>query len=205
MDSNFEMSWEAAAKDSSAGTSGASADFMKLENGDNRIRIVSNPARINAHWEKTIDGKNKKVICSGHDCPLCEKGERATARYQLLVIDRAEADKIKVLDCGKQVMNAISTYSADPDYGDPTKYDIKIKKEGSGRDTHYTAVAVPHKTPLTENEQKMVSEAKSLKELNKIPTRDEVLDMGLEILAGDGLGSASDSGVSNDDNAWSDL
>ena len=51
----------------------------------------------------------------------------------------------------------------------------------------------------------MVSEAKSLKELNKIPTRDEVLDMGLEILAGDGLGSTPNSGASDNDNAWADL
>ena len=203
MDSNFEMSWSAVAKESGSNGSGAGADFMKLENGDNRIRIVSAPARINAHWEKTVDGKNKKVICSGHDCPLCEKGERAVARYQIQVIDRAEPDKIKVLDCGKQVMNAISAYTTDPDYGDPTEYDIKIKKEGSGRDTHYSAVAVPRKVPLTAAEQEMVKNARSLRELNKVPTRDEIFDMGLDILAGDGLEAAVSS--ADDANDWGSL
>ena len=204
MDSNFEMSWSAVAKESSSSGNGAGTDFMKLENGDNRIRIVSAPARINAHWEKTVDGKNKKVVCPDHDCPLCEKGERATARYQIQVIDRADPDKIKVLDCGKQVMNAISVFTADPDYGDPTEYDIKIKKEGSGRDTHYSAVAVPRKVPLTAAEQEMVKNARSLREINKIPTRDEIFDMGLEILAGEGLG-ASDSTSTDAADDWGSL
>ena len=53
---------------------------------------------------------------------------------QLLVLDRAESEPtVKVLDCGKSIISQIYTYASDADYGDPTQYDLKIKREGAGR------------------------------------------------------------------------
>ena len=90
------------------------------------------------------------------------------------VIDRAD-NTVKVLECGKQIVKAIKGYAVDPDYGDPTAYDIKIKKEGIGRDTRYTVVAVPNKTPLTEEEKEMVEGSPTIADLNKIRTEDDII------------------------------
>ena len=175
--SNFDMTWN----DVKEPGKGGNVDFLKLKDGINIMRIVSSPAQISIHWEKGIDGQNKKVICPGSGCPICKAGKSPQMRYQIQVIDRADG-KIKVLEQGTTVFNAIKAYAIDPEYGDPSKYDIKIKKEGSGRDTKYSVVASPNKSSITPEEEKALAECKSLAEINKAKTIDEIIQMGLEVL-----------------------
>lgn len=174
-------------------------DFMRLQSGTNRVRVVGRPSEIEVHWEKGVDGSNKKVICLGSGCPICKAGHAPTVRYQVQVIDRTD-NEVKILEGGKSIFNSIKAYAVDPEYGDPTKYDVKIQKEGSGRETRYTVMASPKKDPLTDEEQSKVEEAKDLSEINKVKTVDEINEMGLEVL----VGSASDLASSDfDDNSSS--
>lgn len=164
---------------------GEKVDFMKLVNGQNQLRIVGKPSLIEIHWEKGIDGQQKKVICPGAGCPICKAGHAPMARYQVQVIDKTSGDgKVKVLEGGPTIFNAIKNFAMDPDFGDPTQYDLKIKKEGSGRETKYTVIAAPQKKPLTNQEKDAVANAKPLSEVNKTKTIDEIMQMGLEILTG---------------------
>ena len=191
---------------------GEKVDFMKLQNGQNQFRIVGKPSLIDIHWEKGIDGQSKKVICPGAGCPICKVGHTPQIRYQVQVIDRADG-KVKVLEGGPTIFNAIKNYAVDPDFGDPTSYDFKIKKEGSGRETKYTVIAAPKRTELTAAEKEMVANAKSLAEVNKIKTIDEIVQMGLEVLTGsvgdldDGFGDSDSKTPSNNvsDDDWDTL
>ena len=206
MSSNFNMDWNSIKEPGKGGN----VDFLKLKDGINQMRIVSTPAQISIHWEKGIDGQNKKVICPGSGCPICKAGKAPQLRYQIQVIDRTDG-KVKVLEQGSTVFNAIKAYAVDPEYGDPSKYDIKIKKEGSGRDTKYSVVASPNKSELNSDEQKAVQECKSLEEINKPKTCDEIIQMGLEVLL-DSVSDLEDFGgdtpnsfdESNDDD-WDNL
>lgn len=199
---NFDMDW---GQIKEPGT-GGNVDFLKLQSGETRIRIVGKPSMVELHWEKALDGSTKKVICTGAGCPICKKGHAPMKRYQIKVIDRTDGN-VKILEGGTTVFNAIKAYAMDPDYGDPTKYDMKVKKEGSGRETRYTVVASPKKGELTEEETKKVDESKSLEEINKPKTIEEIIQMGLEVLSDsmDDLGDDdTDMGGFSDDD-WNGL
>jgi len=181
MANSFEMDWGNIKEVGG----GEKVDFMKLVNGQNQLRIVGKPSLIEIHWEKSIDGQQKKVICPGAGCPICKAGHSPMVRYQVQVIDKTNPDgKVKVLEGGPTIFNAIKQFAMDPDYGDPTQYDLKIKKEGTGRETKYTVIAAPKKNPLTEQEKEAAANAKPLSEVNKTKTIDEIMQMGLEILTG---------------------
>ena len=189
---NFDMTWE------DVKTTTGNVNFLTLESGKagNLMRIVSKPSVIDVHWEDSYeDGVKKahKINCLGSKCVLCEHGSKPRHRYQLLVIDKSnlsredgygsEGPQVKVLETGISVMKGIKTYATDPDYGDPTTYDIKIKKEGSGKETRYAVVPSPKTSELTEEEKEAVENAPTLKDLNKVLTESEVLALNLNILS----------------------
>jgi hypothetical protein len=103
-------------------------------------------------------------------------------------------------------MKQIKTYATDPEYGDPTTYDIKIKKEGSGKETRYAVVPSPKTIPLTDEEKEAVENSPTLKDLNKMLTESEIVALNLNILsdmtADDVEGSESDSDTKEEDGEW---
>ena len=118
-DNMWNSSWEQLGE-SFDSENGPRVPFMKLQLGKNVIRIASNPSRIFQHWEKTTDGKLRKITCIGDDCPLCAIGHQPSARYQIKVLDKIDPDdpQAKVLETGSAVMRQISNFANDEDYGD---------------------------------------------------------------------------------------
>lgn len=186
--SDFDLGW------GDIKNSTSDVNFITLEPGKrgNLMRIVGNPSKLTVHWERSNeDSKMKKIACSGEDCSLCKAGSKVTNRYQVLVIDKKdfntedgygdEGPQIKILETGISVMKAIKDYALEPLYGDPTKYDIKVRKEGTGKDTSYTVIAAPQKSDLTEEEAAAVEKAPTIAELNPVKTNDEILEMNLGI------------------------
>jgi hypothetical protein len=159
----------------------AKVPFMKLQAGKNVVRIVSNPSKIYQHWEKTNDGKMKKITCIGADCPICKIGHTAQVRFQMKVLDKIDATdpQPKILETGATIIRQIGAYIQDEDFGHPSKYDIKIQKEGLGRDTRYTVTASPHKSEITEREKKLIESLPDIQEINKQFTKEQILNMGL--------------------------
>lgn len=208
---SFNMDWG----DVQTGSS-KQADFMKLKDGVNLLRIVSKPSQLALHWEATTDGQRKKILCTGSsDCILCEHGSRATRRFQFLVIDKNEnwdaqkqeytgEPKVKIFETGASVVKQIQDYANDVEYGDPEKYDIRIKKEGTGKDTRYSVLPSRNSSELTDVEKKAVEEAPTIESLNKIPSKSEILDMHLAILQGVGNDSSAPSSKSTEDDGWGD-
>lgn len=200
--SNFDMDWGSVKE---AGT-GASVDFIKLQTGQNQMRIVSKPSLVDVHWEKSVDGSTKKLTCLGRECPICKAGKVPMQRYQVKVIDRTDG-KVKVLEGGTTIFNQVKNLAMDPEYGNPEMYDIKVTKSGSGRETKYSILPAPRKTELSPEESKAVEESKSLAELNKAKTPQEIAEMALECLTGVGgsdFGGATDDGDISDDD-WKAL
>lgn len=72
------------------------------------------------------------------------------------VIDRSDGNP-RYVQASKMVYKAIKDYGLDPDWGDPTGYDITItrtEKPGS----YYTVKASPNKTDLTDSELQKVKD-----------------------------------------------
>lgn len=201
-----EMAW---GQIKAAGT-GEGTPYVKLQPGVNIMRIVGLPYEVEVHWEDGMDGSKKRIVCLGAGCPICKAGHVPQKKFQVLVIDRADG-KLKILEGGNSIFRQIKDYAMDADYGDPSKYDIKIKKEGSGRETKYTIVASPKKSELTQEEQGLLDGARTLSEINKPKTIEELMQMNLEVLAGDSTGFEDDWGngentstISSGDD-WDDL
>jgi hypothetical protein len=204
MSTRFDMSWGDVTSNNSNG--GPTANYLKLQNGENKMRVVSAPSKIELHWEETVDGAKKRIVCIGAKCPICKKGKSPQIRFQVKVLDRADGE-VKVLECGKQIISSIKNYAVDPDYGDPTKYDIKIKKEGTGRDTKYSILPSPNKGDLTSEELAKVEEAPTIAEINKFRSVDDIYSMQLRCLADSiaDLAEEDDTTITGDDPDWADL
>ena len=171
-----EMNWD----EVKTGGSGEGTPFIKLQSGPNQMRIVGLPYETEIHWEEAVDDSKKRIVCSGAGCPICKEGHLPQKKFQVLVIDRADK-KLKILEGGTSIFKQIKDLAMDPDYGNPKNYDIKIKKEGQGRETKYSVLASPNKSSLTQEEEALLAEAKTLEDINKPKTLDEIIQMNLKL------------------------
>lgn len=105
--------------------------YLKLDDGETvRLRIASEPV-IYENVYTQPDGTDK-----------------ITTRYAWLVWN-TEAATPHVLQQSATFYRNIANFASDPDYGDPTLYDIKVKREGTGTDTiyHITPSPKPYELP----------------------------------------------------------
>ena len=121
----------------------SSNHYLKLAEGENRIRILSAPVM---GWE---DWENKKPIRYTMDNkPLTSVDPKKPARHfwSFIVFNYLE-EQIQIMHVTQAtIRKALEALCKDTDWGDPYNYDIKINKAGEGVDTEYTVNPVPHKT-----------------------------------------------------------
>ena len=133
-------------------------NWMRLKEGDNKIRIVSEFEPYGSHY---VRAEQKSYICVGKEnhCRFCERGLMPRVQYIGYVIDRADG-RVKLLQIGHQIFSQIGQYAKNPDYAFDVlpDYDITINKSGSGLNTTYTVIPARKNTPLTDEEKKMVAE-----------------------------------------------
>ncbi len=168
------VSWEDSDSDTSFNKKTFTKDiFLKLENGSNRMRIITKPHAYLVH--KWMSGEaavpsNKygyRILCSstspGGTCPICEGGEKmdkAKQRWYVGVIDR-KTNQYKILDISVTVFNAIKLLNRDSEWGSPETFDIDIKVNRNGGATgYYSVMPVPHK-PLSESDIKIKKDVES--------------------------------------------
>jgi len=133
-----------------------SGSFLKLDDGENKIRICTKALEIEYHENKE-GGKYSTTICLGKDnCELCKTGKQTKFKYAFLVLNRKDG-KPYVYESPITVFRQIVSYDTNEEYGDVRKYDITIKKEGLGRNTTYLVIASPKKSDLTPDEEKMIA------------------------------------------------
>lgn len=203
---NYNVDWGNLSEEANTGSD---ANFMKLQDGDNQVRIVSSPAKLFIHWEKDVDGKWHKIVCNGTStCPICQKGIAPKARFLMNVLDRKDDNKVKLLEVGATIAAQLGALVKDPDYGSPVNYDIKIAKSGSGLNTTYSVTPRPKKTPLTDEEKEAVNAAPKIEDVMKVVSPEEIKGFNLECLAeslNDLAGIENTAGNTDDDDDWDDI
>jgi hypothetical protein len=144
--------------------------FLKLRDGNNTIRIVTDPFQYYCH--KSIKALNEqgfgtKINCSAENgsCPLCDLGSRPSPRYYIGVIDKATT-RYQILDISWSVMSDVKAYAQNPIWGALDKFDIVIRKDPNNPSKYYTVSANPH-TPLSPAEQKVRDEGVDLNMLEE--------------------------------------
>jgi hypothetical protein len=132
--------------------------WLKLDEGDNELRLVTQPYQFLIHKYKKDPNDKKdfgqKVYCSAvhGSCPLCTLGDKAKPRWLLGVISR-KTNTYKILDISFAVFSQIRKLAKNAKWGDPTKYDINIVVDKNGGPTGYYSVQPLSKEPLSAADQ----------------------------------------------------
>jgi hypothetical protein len=115
-----------------------SASFLKLENNKSAVvRILVPVNEIMAAYEHTeqFGGNWKTVSCPGKkDCPICAAGRYSSFKAYIPVFDRSD-DKVKIFKASKKTFKKLLLQVEE--YGDVTKRDFKIVRQGEKLETTY--------------------------------------------------------------------
>lgn len=120
----------------------SSNNYMKLQDGENRFRVLSLPVFGYEDW---ID--NKPVRYSMENKPAKPHDPKKPIKHfwAFMVWNYLE-EKVQIAQITQRsVQNAIMALQSNEDWGDPYHYDIKVHKKGEGINTEYNVTPVPHK------------------------------------------------------------
>lgn len=123
--------------------------YMKLEDGENKIRILSSPL---LGWE---DWKNQKPV----RFPLKEKPvasvdpTKPVRFFWAMIVWNYNLEQIQIyMPRQAGIIKPLEALAKDKDWGSPCEYDVKIVKSGNGKETKYMVSPLPHK-PVTDQIQ----------------------------------------------------
>ena len=135
--------------------------YMKLQEGENRFRILSRPI---LGWEDWQD--KKPVRFRFHEKPLKPiDPKKPIKHFWSMIVWNYNEEEIQILHLTQATIRKnLEALCADQDWGAPYFYDLKIVKTGEGMETEYALNPIPHKTlhPMVEdrfNERKCYLEA----------------------------------------------
>lgn len=141
---------------------GEGGGWIKLEEGDNRVRIVTEIEDYGSHYLPS-GGSKKSQICIGSEngCPACSMNLRPSAKFLCYAIDRKDGE-LKLLNFGYTVFKQFKALSQDAEFGFDAipDYDINIHKTGKGVETEYSIIPGRNATPLTIQEQDEIGKIK---------------------------------------------
>ena len=160
-------------------------DWMNLEEGDNKLRIVSEFIDYGEHFD---NAKKRSYMCLGKgNCSYCDAGEKPKVRYLGWVIDRKD-NKVKLLRFGHSIFKQIGALAVNDEYkfDEIPNYDITIKREGTGLDTEYHVTAARKDSKITvEESEEIDAKVKDVPEIienMKAKREKEVEEAGGEII-----------------------
>jgi hypothetical protein len=133
------------------------SDWMVLQPGENKVRIVSTFEDFGTHYDTV---KKKTVVCVGkEECVFCQNNMKPRAQFLGWVIDRKD-EQLKILRIGYKIVQQIGELAKTSDYGfdEMPDYDLIIRKSGQGLDTSYVVLPAKTASKLTEEELKTVEE-----------------------------------------------
>jgi hypothetical protein len=116
--------------------------YMKLQDGENRIRILSKPIMGWLDWQdkKPVRYRMEKKPAKSF------KEEMPLRHFWAFIVFNYAAEEIQILEITQAtIRKTIESLCNDKDWGAPFAYDIKIVKTGEGKDTEYAVNPVPHK------------------------------------------------------------
>lgn len=182
-----EVSWETVgSKHNNEG--GGKDSWMRLEDGQNTVRVVTNPHQYLVHkGVKRVGDKGfgEKVNCSIDECPLCKAGHPVSTRWYIGVIDR-KSNSFKILDAAGSIVFGLKELNKNVRWGDVKKFDVDLIKNSKADPQHFYSVQpVPH-TPLSAADQKIIDEADLdyLKKKTVAPTPEQVKERMDKVLEG---------------------
>ena len=120
-----------------------SSKYMKFNEGENTFRVMSSAI---VGWEYfNTDNKPVRQREAFDGTPEDIKNGGAVKPFWAFVVWNCEEKKIQILEITqKGIMGAIQGFVKNAKWGAPQKYDIVVTRKGSGLDTEYSVMPVPH-------------------------------------------------------------
>jgi hypothetical protein len=116
--------------------------MSQMQEGDNKIRIVQRPI---AGWVDWIDNKPLRTRPEDKPTKSYDPDKPMKAFWACYVWDYSRRGLFILEITQASIIKALMGFGKDEDWGDFTKYDLKIKKEGTGKETRYSITPLPHK------------------------------------------------------------
>ena len=145
----------------------SSGKYMKLEQGDNLIRILGSPIIGYLDW----NGKTPVRTSYTKGKPKAINPANPVKHFWAFPIWNYKKNTVQIMEVTQStIQNDIYALSHDEAWGNPINYDLLIKKTGESKDTRYQTIARPPK-PLT---PEILEEYSKLKiNLNKLFTNED--------------------------------
>ena len=128
--------------------------YMKLEDGENKFRILSKPI---IGW---IDWKDKKPLRFGFKFKPEKPVDPAKSikHFWAFIVYNYKAKEVQILEITQATIHqALQGLSKDEEWGAPFFYDIKINRSGKDMETKYVVTPSPKKD-LSPEQTKMALE-----------------------------------------------
>ena len=137
------------------------SSFMRLEDGDNKFRILSGVVTGWEYW--TADKKPVRSKTEWENIPdniQMRDGKPTAIKYfWSFLVYNYEAEQVQSLEITqKTVMKAMTALIENPAWGNPKGFDITINKTGKELLTKYAVVPNPH-SKITDEIQKALDDS----------------------------------------------
>lgn len=120
----------------------SNSPYMKLEEGENRFRILSAPI---IGWEDWNDKKPVRFRFNAKPDKPIDPLKPIKHFWAFIVFNYVDA-KIQILEITQaSIRKRLEFLSKDSDWGSPFGYDIKVVKTGQQKDTEYSVNPCPQK------------------------------------------------------------
>lgn len=120
--------------------------YLKLQDGENRLRILSKPIM---GWEDWTEDRKPIRFTMGAKPLKAIDPKKAIKHFWAFIVWNVQTEQIQVMQITQATIRAsIEALCKDNDWGDPFGYDIKIIRKGEGIETEYSVNPAPHK-PVT--------------------------------------------------------
>lgn len=161
----------------------SSNDFLNLQEGENRVRVFTNPYQFYVAWVKDTSGANRKIRGAAKNCPLVKRGFDVKPRWFIGVLDR-KSGQPKILEISSQAYKGIRNYNASEEWGDIREYDVDVHRNPKGSQPLYEIMPCKPK-PLTDEEKALIerfNERVDIAKFTQPPTPQEVEEKLAEYL-----------------------
>ena len=124
----------------------ASGDYLKLEDGENRLRVLSFPILGWEDWNDKTPVRYRYENKPSHSIDP----KKPFKHFWAMIVWNCLSSKIQIWNVTQgTIKHSLDALSKDSDWGAPFHYDIKVFKSGEKMETKYVITPVSHK-PLTQ-------------------------------------------------------
>lgn len=119
-------------------------NYMKLQDGQNKLRILSAPILGYEYW--TEENKPVRLKEMPEESPEHMKSDGKLKHFWAFAVWNYREKRVQILELTQvSIQGPITDLVSSEDWGDPQKYDLTITKKGQKLDTEYTVQPSPHK------------------------------------------------------------